>query len=702
MVASAGTAGVAVDGLLSILAEMREIIAPRTRRGLRQFAEEEIVIPDGPYAGTRFSPDRQPAHRLILDAVDGGSPDGSPWADVCVLGPTQSGKTLVGFVIPTLHALFELREPRVIVAVPSGNMGSNKWSADLRPVIERSRFATQLPASGAGSRGGNPIERSGEMRMANGCALEVMTGGGGDKSRAGSTARAVFMTEADAFGVTSEHSKEADKFTQLRGRTNAFDDRAFMQYECTVSIEAGIVWRTWTDDNSTGSRIAQRCPHCGAYVTPEREHLVGWKDQPTRRDAERSAAWCCPACGGLWTEADRRAALEAGVLVHRGQSVNPDGTPEGEPPDTRVLAIRYTSADNLFVSPGTIGGEEWMLERSRAEGTPEEVTERSVNLKQQRHVLPRTAEDLYGSDLTAKDVTRRVLPGSKRGVVPADTLHLGLGIDVGRWTCYGVVIAARANRTAHVVAYDARNLAESSMSVGDAIRANILDLFDQFDGLPGADGSTWTPDVALVDVGDGNTDDDVFAALNHVSGRFGGTDVYGAKGFAATQYQRPRGVGKSVKRIGHGHHVVGYRRAARPGSPWAGRVVHHDTDAGKVQMQQGLAQPDHTPGAVTLYDHPNTAREHRQFSEHMLAERQSEEFTPGRGLVVRMVRVRRHNHHLDAARVALLACVMAGADFSAPPEEGEHTDTERRPRQRSAEPITRPGASSWLPQAARR
>jgi hypothetical protein len=33
---------------------------PRRLRSMRQFAEEEIIIPDGPYTGRRFRCDRQP------------------------------------------------------------------------------------------------------------------------------------------------------------------------------------------------------------------------------------------------------------------------------------------------------------------------------------------------------------------------------------------------------------------------------------------------------------------------------------------------------------------------------------------------------------------------------------------------------------------------------------------------------------------
>src|SRR5450432_2600087 len=76
--------------------------APRLR-SMREFAEAEIVIPDGPFAGRRFRCSRQPYTGLWFDAVDSGH-----WQRCVATGPTQSGKTLSCFVIPLLYHLFEV------------------------------------------------------------------------------------------------------------------------------------------------------------------------------------------------------------------------------------------------------------------------------------------------------------------------------------------------------------------------------------------------------------------------------------------------------------------------------------------------------------------------------------------------------------------------------------------------------------------
>jgi hypothetical protein len=83
-------------------------------RSLRQFAEAELVIPDGPSAGRRFRAHRQPFAGLWLDAVDSGR-----WTRYVATGPTQSGKTLCCFVLPLLYHLFEIGETVICPNFPA-------------------------------------------------------------------------------------------------------------------------------------------------------------------------------------------------------------------------------------------------------------------------------------------------------------------------------------------------------------------------------------------------------------------------------------------------------------------------------------------------------------------------------------------------------------------------------------------------------
>jgi len=93
---------------------------PRRLRTMKQFAEQEIVIPSGPFEGRRFRCARQPYTSLWFDAVDSGL-----WSRHVATGPTQSGKTLSCFVVPLLYHLFELQET-VICGLPDMDSVSDK------------------------------------------------------------------------------------------------------------------------------------------------------------------------------------------------------------------------------------------------------------------------------------------------------------------------------------------------------------------------------------------------------------------------------------------------------------------------------------------------------------------------------------------------------------------------------------------------
>jgi phage terminase large subunit GpA len=233
------------EDLLWFLSQSR----PRRLRSMRQFAEEEIVIPSGPFIGRRFRCARQPYTGLWFDQIDSGR-----WSRCVATGPTQSGKSLTCFVIPMLYHLFEMGET-VICGLPDMDMAADKWREDILPVIDQSRFRSLLPSAGGGSRGG----RVESLQFANGATLKFMSGGGSDKSRAGFTSRVVVITETDGMDKAGGNSRESDKITQIEARTRAYGSRKRIYMECTPSLENG---RTWQD--LAGVQQGKQEPDCTA------------------------------------------------------------------------------------------------------------------------------------------------------------------------------------------------------------------------------------------------------------------------------------------------------------------------------------------------------------------------------------------------------------------------------------------------------
>ena len=639
--------------------------APRLRT-LREFAEAEIVIPDGPYAGRRFRIHRQPYTGLLFDALDSGQ-----WTRVACVGPTQSGKTLSAYVIPVLYHLFEIGET-VICGLPDQNMADDKWRQDLSPVLARTRYDDLRPSGGAGSRGGAITNA---IQFKNGATLKWMTGGGRDAKRAHFTARVVAVTEADKLDEAGAASREGDKISQMEARSDAFGGRARTYLECTASIKVGRIWREY--QTGTASRIACPCPHCGEYVTPEREHLVAWKDAENIVAAKRAAHWACPSCGAAISDDERRAMNETAILLHRGQNVK-RGRVVGDAPETDTLGFRWSAFNNLFWSASDIAAREWKAARD-----PNEENAMKV-MRQFCWALPYEPPRI---DLTALDVDtlcRRQIDLA-RGHVPSGTECVTVGVDLGKYQIHWAAAAWSANASPHVFDYGVADVASHDLGVERALLQTLRGLRDIFEvGWPDAQGERderHVPAVVFLDAGWMGTE------VVYPFVREAPEGYQAAKGLGQSQtgrtYTAPKTTGNVVVLIGENYHAV---NLASEGI----LLFEVDADAWKSWLHARAATPLGEPGALSVF----TAKpaDHLMFARHLTSERQITEFRAGVGDVVRWENpTRRANHYLDAS---YLACAAAHwADIRLIPETAEPEPESDPPKRR---PLTTPDGRPFL------
>lgn len=601
-------------------------------RPISQWVEEELVLPSGPYRGERYRHGRHPASRLWFEALDSGR-----WNRFAASGPTQNGKTLMCYAAPILYHLFEIQET-VVIGMPTMQMANDKWTEDLLPAVEASRFSAFLPKKGEGSRGGQ-VKRA--IRFENGVTLRFMSGGGGDKSRAGFTARVAAVTEVDGMDEPGETSREADKIEQIEGRTRAHGENKRIYLECTVSIEHGRIWQEIK--HGTDSRIARPCPHCRVYVTPEREHLVGWEEAESELEAAHKAFWSCPACGEKWTDQQRFAAAERAVLLHRGQKVLKNGRIIGKPPATRTLGFRWGAIDNPFVTAGQLGAEEWRAKRS--------IDQENAEKKQRQFVwcLPYDPPEVDLTPLTAEQIQGRA-GGMKKGIVPDGCAGVTVGIDTGKRRLHWVALAVRPDGGGVVIDYGEHPVASDRLGVTAALVEALGELRKYFDA--GWQGKT--PAQVWIDSGYHEHTDAVYefcAAAN--AGRNLGSEIYrpmkgyGEGQFGSGRYVAPKSKTGEVRFLGKEYHITWLRRART-------LLVHVNSDHWKSEFHQRLAMPADEPGAITLYQ-AASANEHLEFSRQVTAEKQIEKWIPTRGTVPVWQRVDRANHYFDAGYLATVA-----------------------------------------------
>jgi phage terminase large subunit GpA-like protein len=607
---------------------------PLRLRLMREFAEAEIVIPSGPFAGRNFRCHRQPYTGLWFDQIDSGH-----WTRCVATGPTQSGKTLACFVIPVLYHLVEMGET-VILGVPDMDMAADKWREDLLPVIEQSRYRSLLPRQGGGSRGGK-VE---SITFTNGATLKFMSGGGSDKSRAGFTSRVLGVTETDGMDTPGGSSRESDKITQLEARTRAYGSRKRAYLECTVSTEQGRTWQEYI--HGTHSQIVIPCSHCQAWVSPEREHLTGWQGAESEHAARAAGAFSCPACGVIWSTQERVDANGKCQLLHEGQSINKTGEITGPLPKTDTLGFRWSAFNNLFLTPGDLAADEWKA----AHASDEENAERGM--KQFVWCLPVIPAKLQQVTLEIHELASRVIP-LPRGIVPATAKFLTAGIDLGKYLAHWALVAWSPNATGHVVDYGRIEIASDGLGVERAILIALKEFREQImAGWPvaTAQGQRQIPPQVWIDAG--YETGTVYTFCQQTGERFRPAVGRGAAQQRHQWYNRPTQTGSIVKHIGEGYHMN-----------WLPAeqlyLVEVDADHWKTWVHQRLSTPPGHPGAMSLFQAP--PQDHLSLAKHLTAEVKMEEFVTGKGVVVKWERLRRQNHWLDALYNACAAGHAAGA-----------------------------------------
>lgn len=640
----AGVVGGCDVGLWGDWVSFLEGARPRAVRGYLEWAEAELRIPDGPYKGLRFEADRQPFVRLWLRELERGV-----YRRRVFVGPQQCGKSLVALGIPLLYGVFELRETTVC-GVPDANMVRDKWSVDLLPMIEASSYAGLLPLKGPGSRGGVVTD---SVSFLNGVTLRFMTGGGGDKARAGFTGRILCVTEVDGFDERGGASKEANKLKQLEGRLRAYGEGVGIlpeeTLECTVTDEAGTTWREYLD--GTASRLAMPCEHCGAFVTLGREDLVGWEDARSVLEARELARFVCCGCKQPWTEEGRRAAARDSVLVHEGQWVDERGVVQGEPKATDTLGFRVSAVDNLFKTMGDLGVEEWRARKS----PDEEGAEREM--RQWVWAVPTELAKREDVPLSKVALLGRQLQ-PERGVCPRGTVVLGVGLDLGRHFGHYVMAAGNAEDGGHVAHYGVLEVQGAALGDARAVKLVIGEAVELFmQGLEREDGGKQGLGALVIDRG---WMTDVVAAEVY-AWRKKGVPVFACKGFGATErggnamYAPPKARKENNRYLFLGEDCFEERRG------WsAPPLLNADMDAWKTRVMQGWAMELGEPMGWSLFP-VGHAREHGRFVNHLLAERKVEEFKVGKAPLVYWERVRHENHFLDAMTLGAIGCHVGRA-----------------------------------------
>jgi phage terminase large subunit GpA-like protein len=405
-------------------------------------------------------------------------------------------------------------------------------------------------------------------------------------------------------------------------------------------------------------------------VTPEREHLVGWQSATSKREAAATAFWACPACAARITEEERDAMNQAARLVHRGQTIGEDGTITGEVPATDTLGFRWNAFNNLFWLAGDVATEEWTARSDEIEESAREDAERK--LCQFYWATPYASPALAIVPLHADQIRRRTQSVLRQGFVPDDCVALTMGVDVGKWVGWWLLIAWAADASGHVVDYGSYEVPSKSMDTRLAVLAGLRGLRDEnaLPGWPTTSGKVRIPEQVWVDV---NYETDACLDFIRESGtRFRACVGLGVGKAHRRRYNRPTRTGSIIQHVGHEYHAV-WRPEDRC------HVIEVNADYWKTWVHERLITPMDQPGALSLY-YSADDKEHLSLAKHWTSERQIEEFIAGEGIVRRWECVHRANHWFDCSMLAAAAGHLCGVRLVRPPSPPP------RPPRRDPEP----------------
>ncbi len=613
-------------------------------RSYIEFFESEITIPTGKYRGMPFDVDVQPITRLLLAELNN-----ERWNEIVVTGPSQSGKTTIGFTGPLLFVAAELGEP-VVIGLPDGNMAGNKWEMDILPILTASPTLRDLiPDSGPGSRGGKITDT---IRLANGAVIKFMTRGGSDQSKAGFPGcRFLRVTEAAGFSHAKETSVEADPFRQIKARLSSYDlDETQTIIEGTVTLEDELPWRL--REQSTRSRILSPCPHCSQWISPEREDFIGWQDAETEYEAAESGMFHCPECGEGITDEQRRESLQRCVLVHDGQHVTRTGRVSGPVPPTSRLWFRWSAWHNCLVSSRTLAVREWMAAQLDEDSRERDDAERE--LMQFVWCQPYVPKRMIVAPLTARTIDRTV-SDLEKGLLPSDTERLTVAVDVGMYWCHWTAIAWRQNKTGHIAEYGRFPVLEYGEGTAESRKAAVkLVLQQKIQEFADRCSRGWPVDErgdrlapARVWIDSGWMEDAIFAAVANLPDAFFPCIGRGTGQLERRKYTHPASVDRSIRYIGERYHI-------RRNSKHRRLYVVVDADYWKTQTSDALQVDRGGDGSMTLFADPQSR--HKTFKRHMTAEELVRQFHPRHGAIeVWENKNDRPNHYFDSTYMAVAA-----------------------------------------------
>lgn len=273
-----------------LVRQVRRGFLPAPALRCSEFADENIVVTNGPLQGTRWRTAFAPYQRGIMDVFH------EPGVTTAVvMGSSQWGKTAVAVNIVAYHIAYD--PCQVLVVEPTVDPMAKDFARNrLDPIIKASPALSTRVGGRQRGRASTVLQKTYD-----GGALSI-GGANSASSLASRPVRLLVLDEVDRY--PAELPGEGSTLAIAMKRTTAYKrrKRILMLSSPTLKTAPIHVWFERGDQR----RFFVPCPAC------DHMHVYEWQNVRWERDDPRSARLHCPKCDHAIDDAARVLALQRG------------------------------------------------------------------------------------------------------------------------------------------------------------------------------------------------------------------------------------------------------------------------------------------------------------------------------------------------------------------------------------------------------
>ena len=271
-----------------------EVLRPRERLTVSQWAEKNRVLPDG---NAIPGPWRNNVTPYLVEIMDTFGDD--VVEKVIFVKPTQVGGTSAMENI--LGNLIDQAPAPTMIVYPSDDLAERTVDAKLEPMIKACKVLSEKYRE----------HISKKLQLKFGTMTVYLNGANSPADLASTNIRDLFLDEVDKYPGASK--KEADPVSLAIERTKTYTTNRYIFMTSTPTLKTGHIWKA-KEEADAEKHYFVPCPHCGQFIELKFAQIK-WPSKdvvPEKRERAEMSSYLCQACGAVITDQHKGKMLEAG------------------------------------------------------------------------------------------------------------------------------------------------------------------------------------------------------------------------------------------------------------------------------------------------------------------------------------------------------------------------------------------------------